>query len=147
MGERIVQLPRDVQPLFVGAAPRGLLASTFGFVCPLLGLPERLSGGAGGDEPGDLEGAPGLRERLARVVQTRNQGSEGREASTTTLAATVTMRCPARMAAYTAKRNATAATSNPAAWYPTAHSPVTARTATGARRPAASARPPTTNST
>lgn len=80
VGERIVQLPRDVQPLLVGAAPRGLLPGPLRFLRPPLGLPQRLTGGTGGagrDQPGDLEGASGLRERLARVVQARGQGGEG----------------------------------------------------------------------
>jgi hypothetical protein len=36
--ERIVQLARDVQPLLVGAAPRGLLAGALGLVRPALCL-------------------------------------------------------------------------------------------------------------
>lgn len=115
MGERIVELPRDVQPLLVGAAPRGLLTGALGFVRSPLGLPQCFARGARGDQPGDLKGAPGLGERLSRVVQARGQGREGRAASTATLVTAVTRRRPARIAAYTAKRNATAATSKPAA--------------------------------
>lgn len=75
--ERIVQLSRNVQPLLVSAAPCGLLPGAFGFVGPPLGLPERFTGGACGDQPGDLECAPGLRECLAGVVQARGQGRDG----------------------------------------------------------------------
>lgn len=77
MGERIVQLPRDVQPFLVGTAPRGLLTGALGLVRPPLGLPQRLTRGPGRDQPGDLQGTARLRERLARVVQARGQGSQG----------------------------------------------------------------------
>lgn len=46
MGERIVELPRDVQPLLVGAAPRGLLTGALGFVRSPLGLPQCFARGA-----------------------------------------------------------------------------------------------------
>ena len=75
VGERIVQFARDVQPLLVGAAPRGLLPGALGLVRPPLGLSQRLTRGTGRDQPGKLKGASGLRERLTRVVE-RGQGSE-----------------------------------------------------------------------
>lgn len=76
MGERVVQLPRDPQPLLVGAAPRGLLPGPLGLLRTPLGLPQRLTRGARRDQPGQLEGAAGARERLARVVQARGEGRE-----------------------------------------------------------------------
>ena len=59
----------------------------------------------------------GLRERLARTAVRGDQGRE-RESGQHDhgLATTVMTRCPARTAAYTANRYATAGTSKPAAW-------------------------------
>ena len=72
-----MQLPRDVQPLLVGAASRGLLPGALGFVRPPLGLPQRLPRGAGGDQPRQLERAPGPAERLThRQVLWRGEGRE-----------------------------------------------------------------------
>ena len=116
VGERVVQLPRDVQPLLVGAAPRGLLPGALGLVGPPLGLPQRLTRGAGRDQPGQLEGASGLRERLARVVQARGQGREGERGQHDHARRHRDGAVPARTAAYTANRYATAGTSKPAAW-------------------------------
>ncbi len=53
--------PTDVQPLLVGGAPRGLLADALGLVRPALGLSQRFTRRAGGDQPGQLEGTSGLR--------------------------------------------------------------------------------------
>jgi hypothetical protein len=69
VGQRIVQLPRDVQPLLVGTPPRGLLAGAFGLVGPALGLAQRLPRRAGGDQPGQLQDVAGLREGLAGGVR------------------------------------------------------------------------------
>ena len=62
-----MQFPRDVQPLLVRPAPRGLLPGAFGFLRPPLGLPQRLPGGERGDQPGDLQDAAGLRERVTAL--------------------------------------------------------------------------------
>ncbi len=78
VGEGIVQLPRDVQPLLVGAAPCGLLPGALRFVRAPLGLPQGFAGRPGRDQPGDLKGAAGLGERLARVMQARDHSREGK---------------------------------------------------------------------
>ena len=90
---------------FVGAAPRGLLASALGFArrpaCLSASPPRR----TGGDQPGQLEDVPRLRERLAHgPVMGEARITCGRAASMITEPATVTMRCPARTVAYTANR-------------------------------------------
>lgn len=76
VGERIMQLPRDVQPLLIRTAPRGLLPGALGFVRPSLGLPQRLPRGECGDQPGNLEDVAGLCQRLARRPVVEDQGSE-----------------------------------------------------------------------
>ncbi|MFI6040916.1 hypothetical protein ACIA8C_04735 [Nocardia sp. NPDC051321] len=62
MGERVVQFPRDMQPLLVRAVPGGLLAGAFGFLGAPLGLAQCLTGRTGSDQPRQLQRAACLGE-------------------------------------------------------------------------------------
>ena len=105
VGERVVQLPGDVQPLLVGAAPSGLLAAALGLLGSTLGLPQRLARRAGGDQPGQREDVSCLRHRLAGGPTGGEASSaSGTATSITTEHTAVATRCPARTAAYTATR-------------------------------------------
>lgn len=72
-----MQLPRDVQPLLVGAAPRCLFAGALRLIRAPLGLPQRFPRRTGRDQPGESERNPGIRERVAHgPVGVRDQHRE-----------------------------------------------------------------------
>ncbi|GAB3907768.1 hypothetical protein GCM10029964_106480 [Kibdelosporangium lantanae] len=117
MGERVVQLPRDVQPFLVGAAQRGLLTGAFGLVRPALGLAQRLPAAPAATSQASCRTS---RARASASPTAKSCGeariASGTPTSMSTDADTVTTRCPARKAAYTANRYATTGTSKPMAW-------------------------------